>query len=240
MVSFRTENGDGTFAESLANLTKIEESTAYVPSSANGQVFVLSFVQPASPTDAEGKAAISVLVGGAELPLLQTSVSFEFKYVGAELLGIIPPAGNLNPGSGGLTVFVQVSNLMQSAELPVIMIGDRPTTVSVGSPAPHPVGTMTVVTVTVPELPLSLAEGKGEVTVNLTASSLNGKALLTKFIYTLPPAPTIDFLTMVIDDKSGGWAASSPIIGFEGQVRLVIVHWKYLLDLLVRYREPPD
>ena len=209
MVSFTTAG-----AVSLANLTNIEESSAYVPSSTNGRVFVLSFVQPPSPTDEEGVAAIAVLVGGETLPLAQTSVSFDFKYVGAELLGIIPPAGNLNPGSGGLSVFVQVSNLKTSAELPEVTIGGRATTVSVGSPAPHPVGTMTVVTVTVPELPLAMV---GELTINLTATSLKGKVLGAPFIYTLPPAPTIDFLTMVIDDKSGGWAASSRF-GFEGQV----------------------
>ena len=153
-------------------------------------------------------ASVSIQKTGNAIPISTAQASLLFQYVGTKILESLPPAGFLNPGSGGQDVMLKVANLPKT-------LSSQNTNVSIehiqcsisefGTPSSSDLGTMTIIVVKFPELSYDFL---GDLSVNLTGDGLKSP-LRTKWRYIPPPFPFFDTDTVVFADRPGQWVPAA-------------------------------
>jgi cysteine-rich repeat protein len=163
--------------------------------------FELSITIPAS-TNGPCSADLRVYINNVRfLDFQLQNLKLAFEYVGTKIMSVVPPNGMLNPGSGGATVTLTLSNLANS----------RITTTLAGLPCENEqkarwdsdAGTSVSYSVKFPEMPLERA---GAVLFRITwGSGFGSENLDFMWQYERPPATYIDKDSIAFDGEKRLW-----------------------------------
>eukprot|EP00961_Rhodomonas_salina_P109430 1473117-Rhodomonas_salina.1 len=148
--------------------------------------FDFAMTVPESPRK-DGAATLILYLNGTEFTRIdQTEQALDFEYIGVRVTGIVPAAGLLNPGSGGLTLYIEIANLQDRSNI-TIMVGTQ--AYSRACPLLSPLettgvefGVLTTGICRAPELPQTLIG-----TINVTVVPIVEEAIPVPWEYLPPP-----------------------------------------------------
>jgi len=133
------------------------------------------------------------------------NLALSYEYVGSKIMSVVPPAGMLNPGSGGVQVIVILSNL------PTISI----TTTLAGTDCKNALhsqwdsdaGDLMSFSVELPEMPLTQA-GSIQLRISFASSMWSTTDFDFEWQYELPPSTYIDKDSITIDGEKRLWISA--------------------------------